>query len=91
MIDGDDNLEPFKLLNNLARKYYVTFYKAYKQVAEEIDVDLFICEHTINYPCFDLAWKLGKPVVGVSPSYRGSYALLYNNYSTHNKCLTKNV
>ncbi|KAF0467839.1 UDP-Glycosyltransferase/glycogen phosphorylase [Gigaspora margarita] len=69
-MDGEDNLKTFKLFNYWSRIHYVTFYEAYKQVAEEIDVDLFICEHAINYPCFDLAWKLGKPVVGVSPSYR---------------------
>ncbi|KAF0467838.1 UDP-Glycosyltransferase/glycogen phosphorylase [Gigaspora margarita] len=73
LIDGEDNLKTFKLFNDWSRIHYVTFYEAYKQVAEEIDVDLFICEHAINYPCFDLAWKLGKPVVGISPSYRVFY------------------
>ncbi|RIB06126.1 Glycosyltransferase Family 1 protein, partial [Gigaspora rosea] len=45
---------------------YVPYYNIYKQIAEEINVDLFFCDYLINYPCFDLAWKLGKPAVGIS-------------------------
>ncbi|CAG8850027.1 6174_t:CDS:2, partial [Racocetra persica] len=45
---------------------YVTYYKTYKQAAEEFDPDLFLCDFLTNYPCFDLAWKLGKPAVGIT-------------------------
>ncbi|CAG8734759.1 16039_t:CDS:2 [Cetraspora pellucida] len=44
---------------------YVPFYNIYTKVAEEINADLFFCDILMNYPCFDLAWKLGKPAVGI--------------------------
>ncbi|CAG8826758.1 12803_t:CDS:2, partial [Gigaspora margarita] len=37
LMDGEDNLKTFKLFNDWSRIHYVTFYEAYKQVAEEID------------------------------------------------------
>ncbi|RIB05555.1 Glycosyltransferase Family 1 protein, partial [Gigaspora rosea] len=48
-----------------AIKSYVPFYNIYKQSAEELNADLFFCDYSINYPCFDIAWKLGKPAVGI--------------------------
>ncbi|CAG8614394.1 23133_t:CDS:2 [Racocetra persica] len=48
-----------------------TKYKMYKQTAEEINADLFVCDIGMNFACFDLAWKLEKPVVafGSSPDF----------------------
>ncbi|CAG8841847.1 22692_t:CDS:2, partial [Racocetra persica] len=54
-----------------AVKSYVPFYNIYKKVAEEINADLFLCDYFKNYPCFDLAWKLGKPAVGISSGING--------------------
>ncbi|KAF0509355.1 UDP-Glycosyltransferase/glycogen phosphorylase [Gigaspora margarita] len=45
-------------------KLYTKFYKIYKRVAEEINIDLFICDAGMNSACFDLAWQLEKPVIG---------------------------
>ncbi|KAF0553052.1 UDP-Glycosyltransferase/glycogen phosphorylase [Gigaspora margarita] len=52
----------------MADQSYTPFYNIYKQVAEENEVDLFFCVYmpVINHPCFDLAWKLGKPADGIS-------------------------
>ncbi|KAF0553051.1 UDP-Glycosyltransferase/glycogen phosphorylase [Gigaspora margarita] len=67
LLDND----PFKMmpiLRKLAVQSYTPFYNIYKQVADENEVDLFFCDYmpVINHPCFDLAWKLGKPAVGIS-------------------------
>ncbi|CAG8731864.1 19073_t:CDS:2, partial [Racocetra persica] len=59
--------------------FYTKNYKIFKQTAMEINADLFICDIVMNFPCFDLAWELEKPVVGItftslfsipSPSYK---------------------
>ncbi|CAG8527231.1 14131_t:CDS:2, partial [Racocetra persica] len=63
----DDNYERLLVeYRKVSVKSYVPFYNIYKKVAEEINADLFFCDYFINYPCFDLAWKLGKPAVGTS-------------------------
>ncbi|RIB26599.1 Glycosyltransferase Family 1 protein [Gigaspora rosea] len=67
LVDND----PFKLMTfvrKLAVQSYIPFYNIYKQVAEENEADLFFCDFmpVVNHPCFDLAWKLGKPAVGIS-------------------------
>ncbi|KAF0397561.1 UDP-Glycosyltransferase/glycogen phosphorylase [Gigaspora margarita] len=50
----------------IAANSYVSFYNIYKQKTEEINADLFFCDYLLNHPCFDLAWKLGKPADGIS-------------------------
>ncbi|CAG8448989.1 9551_t:CDS:2, partial [Scutellospora calospora] len=59
-------LEPIRLAYKLAISSYVSLYNFYKKTDEEINIDLFFCDFFANDPCFDLAWKLGKPVVGFS-------------------------
>ncbi|CAG8711532.1 28998_t:CDS:2, partial [Gigaspora margarita] len=56
----------FRYLKKLSISSYVPVYNTYKKVAEEINPDLFFCDHFVNNPCYDLAWKLGKPVVGTT-------------------------
>ncbi|CAG8470021.1 22388_t:CDS:2 [Cetraspora pellucida] len=65
----DDYTRLSSVVKKVAILSYVSFYNIYKQVAEEINVDLFFCDYVMNYPCFDLAWKLGKPVVGSSTDH----------------------
>ncbi|CAG8744787.1 13145_t:CDS:2 [Gigaspora margarita] len=66
----DDNLMSLTHIVNahygkIAANSYVSFYNIYKQKTEEINADLFFCDYLLNHPCFDLAWKLGKPAVGI--------------------------
>ncbi|CAG8608196.1 14337_t:CDS:2, partial [Cetraspora pellucida] len=49
-------------------KAYIEYYKIYKQTAEEINADLFLCDFAMNFACFDLAWELKKPAVGFASS-----------------------
>ncbi|CAG8709231.1 14737_t:CDS:2, partial [Cetraspora pellucida] len=51
-----------KLVDRSYVKYYNDYLKAYK----EIKADLFFCDYDANEACFDLAWKLKKPVVGIT-------------------------
>ncbi|CAG8804365.1 29339_t:CDS:2, partial [Gigaspora margarita] len=43
---------------------YTKYFNDYLQAYKEIKPDLFFCDYIANEPCFDLAWKLKKPVVG---------------------------
>ncbi|KAF0559060.1 UDP-Glycosyltransferase/glycogen phosphorylase [Gigaspora margarita] len=43
---------------------YPKFFNDYLQAYKEIKPDLFFCDYIVNEACFDLAWKLKKPVVG---------------------------
>ncbi|CAG8793678.1 29374_t:CDS:2 [Gigaspora margarita] len=62
----NDFFKIFPVLTNAMIQSYVPFYNIYKQVNDEINADLFFCDILINPACFDLAWKLGKPAVGIS-------------------------
>ncbi|CAG8716592.1 14163_t:CDS:2, partial [Cetraspora pellucida] len=83
MINAFNEDDYFKLMTTLkaaAVQSYLPYYKIYEQVAKEINADLFVCDYLINYPCFDLAWKLGKPAVVIfsdtfyvsSPPYKSN-------------------
>ncbi|CAG8601954.1 31492_t:CDS:2 [Gigaspora margarita] len=65
LVDHDQFLS---FIRKMVIQSYIPFYNIYKQVDEENKVDLFFCDYmpVINHPCFDLAWKLGKPAVGIS-------------------------
>ncbi|KAF0534059.1 UDP-Glycosyltransferase/glycogen phosphorylase [Gigaspora margarita] len=65
----DDHGKVYSVCRKAAVQSYVSFYNIYKQIAEEINVDLFFCDYLMNYPCFDLAWKLGKPAVESSSDH----------------------
>ncbi|KAF0368590.1 UDP-Glycosyltransferase/glycogen phosphorylase [Gigaspora margarita] len=67
-VSGNDYFKVLSVLTSVASSYYVNYYNTYKKTAEEINADLFICDYFLNHACFDLAWKLGKPVVGISTS-----------------------
>ncbi|CAG8435074.1 6593_t:CDS:2 [Scutellospora calospora] len=43
---------------------YIEYFNKYLQAYKETKPDLFICDYVGNEACFDLAWKLKKPVVG---------------------------
>ncbi|RIB02214.1 Glycosyltransferase Family 1 protein [Gigaspora rosea] len=47
-----------------AVKEYTKNFNNYLQAYKEIKADLFFCDCLGNWACFDLAWKLNKPVVG---------------------------
>ncbi|CAG8849319.1 9223_t:CDS:2, partial [Gigaspora margarita] len=75
----DDDLgKVYSVSRKVAVQSYVSFYNIYKQIAEEINVDLFFCDYFINYPCFDIAWKLGKPAVEGSSDH-----IFYPIYDCH--------
>ncbi|CAG8544125.1 13873_t:CDS:2 [Cetraspora pellucida] len=65
----DDYEKTFAQVRKIAVQSYVPFYNIYTKVAEEINADLFVCDCLMNYPCFDLAWKLGKPAVGIATGF----------------------
>ncbi|CAG8462077.1 9298_t:CDS:2 [Scutellospora calospora] len=43
---------------------YLEYFNKYLEVYKETKPDLFICHYVRNEACFDLAWKVKKPVVG---------------------------
>ncbi|CAG8727124.1 11027_t:CDS:2, partial [Gigaspora margarita] len=49
---------------NFAVKQYNKNFNVYLQAYKEIKADLFFCDYLGNWACFDLAWKLNKPIVG---------------------------
>ncbi|CAG8719934.1 7110_t:CDS:2 [Cetraspora pellucida] len=65
----EDTSKVYSIVKKVSVQHYVSTYNIYKKIAEEINVDLFFCDYLMNYPCFDLAWKLGKPAVGSSTDH----------------------
>ncbi|KAF0455697.1 UDP-Glycosyltransferase/glycogen phosphorylase [Gigaspora margarita] len=61
-----NHLNTFFAIMSYASSRYTDFYNIYKQIDEEVNVDLFFCDYIMNFACFDIAWKLGKPVVGIA-------------------------
>ncbi|CAG8842784.1 13432_t:CDS:2, partial [Racocetra persica] len=59
----------YSFVRKVAAQHYVPFNNIYEKIAKEINVDLFFCDYIMNHPCFDLAWKLGKPAVGSSTDH----------------------
>ncbi|KAF0507602.1 UDP-Glycosyltransferase/glycogen phosphorylase [Gigaspora margarita] len=55
----------FNINMNLINEYAEDF-NNYLQAYKETKADLFFCDYMANDACFDLAWKLNKPVVGFS-------------------------
>ncbi|CAG8535100.1 7800_t:CDS:2, partial [Scutellospora calospora] len=45
-------------------KKYIEYFNKYLQAYKETKADLFFCDYVSNEACFDLAWKLKKPVIG---------------------------
>ncbi|CAG8663097.1 39106_t:CDS:2 [Gigaspora margarita] len=43
---------------------YIKIFNKYLQAYKETNADLLFCDYSANEACFDLAWKLKKPVVG---------------------------
>ncbi|CAG8762304.1 12014_t:CDS:2, partial [Gigaspora margarita] len=56
----------FHAFRSFSSSKYVKTYNTYKQAAEEINVDLFICDYFLNHAYYDIAWKLKKPAVGIT-------------------------
>ncbi|CAG8448700.1 13113_t:CDS:10 [Rhizophagus irregularis] len=57
------------------KKVFKNHYAAYdsiflrlKEISEMIKPDLFFCDTVNNEPCFDVAWLMKKPLVGISTS-----------------------
>ncbi|CAB5369309.1 unnamed protein product [Rhizophagus irregularis] len=60
------------------KKVFKNHYAAYdsiflrlKEISEMIKPDLFFCDTVNNEPCFDVAWLMKKPLVGISTSPLG--------------------
>ena len=69
--DGYDRLingKPTDNFNDMANLFkktndiYLNNYYTYERVINEVKPDLFFC-HFSDYVCYDMAWKLKKPVV----------------------------
>ncbi|CAG8754115.1 9347_t:CDS:2, partial [Racocetra persica] len=58
-------------------KRYIEYFNKYLQAYKETKADLFFCDYVANEACFDLAWKLKKPVVGFVSSTMCTYDLLF--------------
>ncbi|CAG8463598.1 22204_t:CDS:2 [Gigaspora margarita] len=43
---------------------YIKTFNKYLQAYKETNADLLFCDYSANEACFDLAWKLKKPVIG---------------------------
>ncbi|GBC02649.1 hypothetical protein RclHR1_04730010 [Rhizophagus clarus] len=50
---------------------YESIFLKLKEVAETIKPDLFFCDTLNNEPCFDVAWLMKKPLVGISTTLLG--------------------
>ncbi|CAG8634016.1 20282_t:CDS:2 [Gigaspora margarita] len=61
------NKYTFKVLAGIIKyvvaEKYTKHFNDYLQAYKEIKADLFFCDYLGNWACFDLAWKLNKPVV----------------------------
>ncbi|CAG8588440.1 12628_t:CDS:2 [Gigaspora margarita] len=55
-------------IKSIFNKRYISGFNELKRIATDIKADLFICGYSLNEPCFDLAWKLKKPVVAIGSS-----------------------
>ncbi|CAG8484933.1 9243_t:CDS:2 [Acaulospora colombiana] len=56
----------FKLQRKLSNSEYLSRFQVYMRAAAEFKPDLFFCDFLMNEVCYDVAWKLRKPVVGIS-------------------------
>ncbi|KAF0434571.1 UDP-Glycosyltransferase/glycogen phosphorylase [Gigaspora margarita] len=51
------------IIEAVVAEKYTKHFNDYLQAYKEIKADLFFCDYLGNWACFDLAWKLNKPVV----------------------------
>src|SRR5437016_49980 len=58
-------------------KVYSENYEKFKNIAEDYNIDLFICDILINEACLDVAHTLKKPVVGFSSYFQSNYKFLF--------------
>ncbi|CAG8621806.1 11879_t:CDS:2, partial [Scutellospora calospora] len=58
----------FKALSQqaMSNSKYLSRFKTYMKAASEFKPDLFFCDHFLNEVCYDIAWKLKKPCIGIS-------------------------
>ncbi|CAG8642978.1 2153_t:CDS:2, partial [Dentiscutata erythropus] len=58
----------FKALSQqtVSNSNYLSRFETYMKAASEFKPDLFLCDHFLNEACYDAAWKLKKPSVGIS-------------------------
>ncbi|CAG8584402.1 22156_t:CDS:2 [Cetraspora pellucida] len=58
----------FKALSQQAvsNSKYLSRFETYTKAALEFKPDLFLCDHFLNEACYDTAWKLKKPSIGIS-------------------------
>ena len=53
-------------------KAYKRTFEKYKNIAKELNIDLFFCDAFVNDACLDAAQVLNKPVVGFSSFLSGN-------------------
>ncbi|KAF0451494.1 UDP-Glycosyltransferase/glycogen phosphorylase [Gigaspora margarita] len=58
----------FKALSqqSVSNSNYLNRFETYLKAASEFKPDLFLCDHFLNEACYDTAWKLKKPSIGIS-------------------------
>ncbi|CAG8524630.1 1283_t:CDS:2 [Diversispora eburnea] len=56
----------FKKQRKISNSEYLDRFKIYMEAATEFKPDLFFCDFLMNEACYDVAWKLKKPIVGIS-------------------------
>ena len=63
-------IEIFNNTSSIANDIYLNNYYTYERVTNEVKPDLFFC-HLTDDVCYDMAWKLKKPVIGFVGSSLG--------------------
>ncbi len=69
----NDKVDAGKFKNVFKSHYesYKNMFLRLKEIAEIIKPDLFFCDTANNEPCFDVAWLMKKPLVGISTNILG--------------------
>ncbi|CAG8478751.1 9009_t:CDS:2 [Funneliformis caledonium] len=72
IVYGDYDLTAIAdLMERQARSFNETFLKLKKISEELVKPDLFICSAVYNEACFDVAWAMKKPSIGVATIFAG--------------------
>lgn len=67
----------FKKQRKISNSEYLDRFKTYMDAATEFKPDLFFCDFLMNEACYDAAWKLKKPIVGISNGLTCKWRISY--------------